>query len=384
MKNLLFIKAVFVWLFLYMSSFFFLTPAQAQVVNECENWQEKHPGWIFCDDFESGDPMVKQGRYFEYGNNGGDFIPVQGVGIGNSIGMRTIFQQGEVEAGGMKLGFGRNPVGYMNKGIRNTEDFREVYYRMYLKNDPDWEGNPAKLSRATVFTSASVWTQAMIAHLWSDGKYHLLLDPASGVNANGEIVTTKYNDFDNLKWLGNKSGVTTIFDGNHDDWICIEHHVKLNDPGQKNGVQEFWIDGNLEARLINLDFVSTYNAYAINAIFFENYWNSGSVKLQERYFDNIVVSTERIGCLDLTLNTKVEKQYDINVYPNPTAGKINFYCANQQEQEVKVLDLTGSELVTMKNYGQKGSVDISHLNGGIYFLSIASNKNVFTCKIIKE
>ena len=161
MKNLLFIKAVFVWLFLYMSSFFFLTPAQAQVVNECENWQEKHPGWIFCDDFESGDPMVKQGRYFEYGNNGGDFIPVQGVGIGNSIGMRTIFQQGEVEAGGMKLGFGRNPVGYMNKGIRNTEDFREVYYRMYLKNDPDWEGNPAKLSRATVFTSASVWTQAM-------------------------------------------------------------------------------------------------------------------------------------------------------------------------------------------------------------------------------
>jgi hypothetical protein len=298
--------------------------------------------------------------------------------------MRTIFQQGEVEAGGMKLGFGRNPVGYMNKGIRNTEDFREVYYRMYLKNDPDWEGNPAKLSRATVFTSASVWTQAMIAHLWSDGKYHLLLDPASGVNANGEIVTTKYNDFDNLKWLGNKSGVTPIFDGNHDDWICIEHHVKLNDPGQKNGVQEFWIDGNLEARLINLDFVSTYNAYAINAIFFENYWNSGSVKLQERYFDNIVVSTERIGCLDLTLNTKVENQYDINVYPNPTAGKINFYCANQQEQEVKVFDLTGSELVTMKNYGQKGSVDISHLNGGIYFLSIASNKNVFTCKIIKE
>ncbi len=29
--------------------------------------------------------------------------------------------------------------------------------------------------------------------------------------------------------------------------------------------------------------------------FFENYWNNGSVKDQERYIDNIVVSTKRIG-----------------------------------------------------------------------------------------
>jgi hypothetical protein len=31
-------------------------------------------------------------------------------------------------------------------------------------------------------------------------------------------------------------------------------------------------------------------------VFFENYWNTGSPKLQERYFDNIVVSTQPIGC----------------------------------------------------------------------------------------
>jgi hypothetical protein len=363
-----------------------LLPAYSQVINECENWQERHPEWIFCDDFETGvdDPMVRAGRYFEHGRDDGDFIPFQGVGIGNSIGMRSIFQKGEVDAGAMKLGFGRNPVGYMNKGIRNTEDFREVYYRMYLRNDPEWEGNPAKLSRATVFTQPSVWTQAMIAHLWSDSKYRLLLDPASGVNANGEVITTKYNDFDKLRWLGNRSGVTTIFDGKHDDWICIEHHVKLNDPGEKNGIQEFWINGNLEARLVNLDFVSTYTAYAINAIFFENYWNSGSIKLQERYFDNIVVSTERIGCLDLTTGTGKLKEYNINVYPNPTTGTINFYCANQSTQEVRVFDITGNNLITIKNHDQKGTIDISHLNSGIYFLHIASDKNVFTCKIIKE
>jgi hypothetical protein len=77
----------------------------------------------------------------------------------------------------------------------------------------------------------------------------------------------------------------------------VEAHVKLNDPGQSNGIQEFFIDGNLEARREGLDFVRSYTGYAINAVFFENYWNDGSSRDQERYFDNIVVSTRPIGCL---------------------------------------------------------------------------------------
>jgi hypothetical protein len=272
--------------------------------NECDNWQIEHPEWIFCDDFESDGPMVTTGRYFEYGDNNGDFVVMEGVGFNNSKGMQVVFQQGEVGAGGMKLAFGRNPNSYMNKQqIFPNKDFREIYYRMYLKMGDGWEGNPAKLSRATVFTSASDWRQAMIAHLWSDGDYHLLLDPASCVNASGAVECTTYNDFDHLSWLGNKSGKTPIFNSDHDDtWFCVEHHVKLNDPGESNGIQEFWIDDSLEARREGLNFAGTYTEYAINAVFFENYWNDGSIKEQKRYFDNIVVSTERIGCVDTNVH----------------------------------------------------------------------------------
>jgi hypothetical protein len=71
--------------------------------------------------------------------------------------------------------------------------------------------------------------------------------------------------------------------------------VKLNDAGQSNGVQEFWIDGNPEASKTGLNFVDTWTDYGINAIFLENYWNSCSSQLQERYFDNFVVSTQMIG-----------------------------------------------------------------------------------------
>jgi hypothetical protein len=101
-----------------------------------------------------------------------------------------------------------------------------------------------------------------------------------------------------MGWLGHKSGITPIFGPGHDNrGYCIEAHVKLNDPGQSNGIQEFWIDGQLKASRKDLDFVRSYVVYGINAIFFENYWNSGSPTQQERYFDNIVVSTQRIGCL---------------------------------------------------------------------------------------
>ena len=69
-----------------------------------------------------------------------------------------------------------------------------------------------------------------------------------------------------------------------------------------NGIHEFWIDGQLEARRTGLNFVKCWDNYGINALYFENYWNDdghgtgGSAQEQERYFDNIVVSTEPIGC----------------------------------------------------------------------------------------
>ena len=273
-------------------------PARAATTQAsvCGDWSTSHPEWIFCDDFESEGPLKAPERYFEYGDSGGDFIPLTGAGIGGSRGMRTIFREGVVGAGGMKLAFGRNPNGYMRSSLRADEDFREIYYRMDLRMQPGWVGNPAKLSRATIFTSGSDWSQAMIAHLWSDGDDHLLVDPVRCIDDSNRVKCNGYNDFDNMSWLGYKPGITPIFSTDlAGGWHSVEAHVRLNDPGAANGIQEFWIDGRLEARREGLDFVRGYTDYAINAIFFENYWNDGSPKEQERFFDNIVVSTEPIG-----------------------------------------------------------------------------------------
>ena len=124
------------------------------------------------------------------------------------------------------------------------------------------------------------------------------MDPASGTDTEGNLVTRKYNDFNNLRWLGIKRGQTPIFDSNHvGQWYCIEARARLNDPGISNGVQTLWINGQKEAENSGMNWVGNFSDYGINMVFLENYWNGGSAKDQYRYFDNFVVSTQRIGCL---------------------------------------------------------------------------------------
>jgi len=140
----------------------------------------------------------------------------------------------------------------------------------------------------------------MIAHVWGgdDGDSdHLQLDPVRGTDGPGTLRTAGYNDFGHFTWLGRKVGVTPLFDASHvGRWYCVEAHAMLNDPGVANGVVELWVNGNLEARETALNFLCTFSDYGINAVFFENYWNNGAPATQERYFDNIVVSSRRIGC----------------------------------------------------------------------------------------
>jgi hypothetical protein len=254
--------------------------------------------WLFCDDFE----VNRLSKYFEYSNPNGSFTRTAGIGFGGSTGMQAKFTTGQSNAGSLKLAFGKTPDPYLRPVDAGTKVYRELYWRMYVKNDPTWTGGGAdKLSRAQSLAN-SQWAQAMVAPVWSgnpstSAKNYLMLDPATGVSGN-TLMTTAYNDFAHQQFLGLRQGITPIFDAAHvGKWYCVEAHVKLNDAGQLNGKFEFWIDNQLQASRSDLNWVGGYSAYGINTVFFENYWNNGSPKAQSRYFDNIVLSTDRIGCL---------------------------------------------------------------------------------------
>jgi hypothetical protein len=270
------------------------TVANRPVARECD---AARPEWIFCDDFETN----RLARYFEYSHPDSSFERVDSVGVLGSTGMRVRFKKGQVDAGSLKLAFGRTPSAYMHPVDSGATVYRDIYWRVYLRNDSAWTGGGGdKLSRAQVLTSPT-WKQAMGAPVWSGhslpGANYLVIDPYSGTDTNGTVMTTTYNDFPHLRWLGAARGATPIFDQSHvGKWYCVEAHVHLNDAGQANGTFELWIDDWLEARRTDLNWVGRFTDYGLNTVFFENYWNTGSPVTQSRYMDNIVVSTQRIGC----------------------------------------------------------------------------------------
>ena len=279
------------------AAFSFNASVSFAVERRCPGAPDENRAVIFCDDFESSGQVGE--RYFEYDNNGGNFIPLAGVGLNGSSAMRARWQPGQNSAGSLKRSFGRLPrgLGYSSQS-RSTETFRELYWRLYLRTESGWSGAPDKLSRALVFGSDTSWAEAALAHVWTPtNKPVLMVEPATGIDGNSRMVTTTYNDFANLRWLGGQAGTVPVFSTpNSNRWFCIEAHAKLNDPGSSNGIFELWIDGNLDAQVTGLNWVGNWQDYAFNAVFIENYWNSGAPAERIRYLDNIVISTERIGC----------------------------------------------------------------------------------------
>ena len=261
-------------------------------INELQP-QEKDAAVIWYDDFDD------EKQYMESSG------PIDNVEFFGATGgsMWCGFTKGEVSGkGNRKVAFGdfpgRSPI------IAQGQHFDEVYWRMYVKYEYGWEGAPAKMSRATSIVSEK-WQQAMICHVWSSANNTITLDPASGVfGLTDSIQTTKYNDFDNLRWLGNKPTskfqITSTSESGY--WILVEASTKLNTPGQSDGTCKLWIDGRLEAERTNMNFVGSYTKHGINAVFLESYWNSGAIKTEGRWFDNFVVSTKPVGPVTCPVN----------------------------------------------------------------------------------
>lgn len=237
---------------------------------------------IWYDDFD------EEKRYTE---SKGGLDERQAYG-GQGRSMLSHYEKGTRGIGNRKVFFGDSPTG---KVVNAGEHYDDIYWRIYVKHQYGWTGGgPAKLSRATSIVSPR-WAQGMIAHVWSSGEA-LTLDPATGVRGD-TVVTQRYNDFDNLRWLGNKPVSQFKLHSTEESgrWVCVEARAKLNTPGKEDGLNQLWIDGRLEAERTGLNWRGSYTGHGINAVFLETYWNRGSPVTQSRWIDNFVISTKPIG-----------------------------------------------------------------------------------------
>jgi len=247
------------------------------------------PAVIWYDNF---DDEAKLAAYFE---KGGPLVGRQFFGLRGKS-MECHYPKGHRGIGNRKFAFGDSPVG---RPVKAGQQFTNVYWRMYVKHQKGWTGGaPAKMSRATIM-NASNWSQAMISHVWGG----LSLDPVRAAEGT-RCITTKYNDFDNLKWLQNSPSSQFKISATEESgrWVSVEAKARLNTPGRSDGYNCLWIDGIKQCERTNLDFRSRYTDKGINCIFLEAYWNNGSPVDQYRWYDDFVVSTKYIGPVHTSLN----------------------------------------------------------------------------------
>ena len=80
------------------------------------------------------------------------------------------------------------------------------------------------------------------------------------------------------------------------------------------------------------------------------------------------------------------KNQILNVYPNPASGIINvIFSSNDNEVALSIVDLSGRTVASRElnvNAGMaQESIDISHLNSGVYLLTLRTSKGIETQKI---
>ncbi|MBK8884891.1 MAG: hypothetical protein IPN67_21830 [Bacteroidales bacterium] len=248
--------------------------------------------------------------------------------------MKAGFKLGDIAGeGNRKVAFGDFPS--ESGVVKSNRHFDEIYWRFYVNHQYGWQGAPGKMTRATSIVSET-WQQSMIMHVWSGNGNSITLDPASGVYGQTDSIrTTKYNDFENLSWLGNKpESVFQISSASESGyWVMVEAAVKLNTPGLSDGSCRLWIDGMPDGERTNLNFRGSYSKHGINAIFLESYWNSGAVKTEERWFDNFIISARPIG--------------PVTCQPNPTLFKTIYHGPGTMEAwEIELAsDREGNDVV---------------------------------------
>jgi len=72
------------------------------------------------------------------------------------------------------------------------------------------------------------------------------------------------------------------------------------------------------------------------------------------------------------------------IYPNPTNGVINFEFANNNIQKLTISDIIGKQIIVKSEIKQNETINLSHIESGIYVISIQTDKEIFTTKIIKD
>lgn len=106
-------------------------------------------------------------------------------------------------------------------------------------------------------------------------------------------------------------------------------------------------------------------------------------KIKLAYNQNAGPCGTNFNPIEEDLSLEESNILQIGVFPNPTTGLIRFSGINQIETNVIVYDGSGRILKTAKILAETDTIDLSDLQGNLFFVKIQQGQNMRTQKIIK-
>jgi hypothetical protein len=183
----------------------------------------------------------------------------------------------------------------------------EAYFRYYLRLGDNW--NPTldggKLPGLSGTYGRAGWggRKADGSNGWS-ARGSFLQQTAGGTTLAGMRAVGSYvyhagmdtNYGDNWGW---NLGPTGLLQKNR--WYCIEQHVRLNTPGQTNGVLEIWVDGRLAFQKTDIRYRDT-STLRIESVWMNVYHGGARPAPHDMtlFIDNLVVAGRYIGPMSVT------------------------------------------------------------------------------------
>jgi hypothetical protein len=123
-------------------------------------------------------------------------------------------------------------------------------------------------------------------------------------------------------------------------------------------------------------------------------WHYDSLTTTGIYMDTLINATgcDSVLTLKLTINntTGIQAAQSLNaavrVYPNPCTGVANIENMNTTAdmQTIRVLNMLGQEVYSVKSPDKKCVIDVSSLNKGIYFIQVETKTETATRRILVE
>ena len=241
-----------------------------------------YPGVWACYDFEDGTLGPWQGGNWSVASVDGTYV------------LDMFYPAVPNQSSGLYENGGSGHYEIYYSGAQSRSGVNELHMRWYEKLTANWIHSAISEAGWRLMphggSSADTWDINLTTDMYQTALRPTVLLETPWGRKETQLWPNRGPEF---KWLGTNLG----------RWIQVEVHIKLNTPGQSDGVFEQWLDGILISRHLNLN-IRGLSTQGIESFALSGYWNCWNSTEQtdncrindishpdmHRYIDRIVIA----------------------------------------------------------------------------------------------